>query len=67
MDIFLETQPSCTIEQVKSMIQKEGFPPGGLQLKFDGQLLEDRRMLSDYNIQNGAVVTLDYGSGTVDV
>ena len=39
------------------MIQKKGFPPGELQLKFDSRLLEDGCMLSDYNIQNGAVVT----------
>ena len=49
------------------MIQKKGFPLSELQLKYDGQLLEDGCMLSDYNIQNGAVVTFDYGTGKVDV
>ena len=65
--MFLETQPSCTIGQVKSMIKKKGFPLSELQLKYDGQLLEDGCMLSDYNIQNGAVVTFDYGTGKVDI
>ena len=49
------------------MIQKKGFPPGELQLKFDSQLLEDGCLLSDYNIQNGAVVTFNYVIGKVAV
>ena len=49
------------------MIQKKGFPPGELQLKFEGRLLEDGCMLSDYNIQNGAVVTFNYVIGKVAV
>ena len=47
------------------MIQKRGFPLGDLQLKFDGRLLEDGCMLSDYSIQNGAIVTFNYVAGKV--
>ena len=58
-DIFLETQPSYTIGHIKSMIQeKKGIPPDELKLVFAGQLLEDGRTLSDYNIQDGASLTL---------
>ena len=45
---------------------KKGFPPGELQLKFNGQLLEDRHMLSDYSIQTGAVVTCNHSAGEID-
>lgn len=41
------------------MIQeKKGIPSDELKLVFAGQLLEDGRTLSDYNIQNGASLTL---------
>ena len=55
--IFLETQPSHTIGQVKTMIQgKLGVPTEELKLVFADQLLEGGRTLSDYNIQDGATV-----------
>ena len=58
-DTYLETQPSYTIGHIKSMIQeKKGFPSDELKLIFAGQLLEDGRTLSDYNIQDGATLTL---------
>ena len=53
-NIFLETQPSYTIGQIKSMIQ--GILSVALKLTFAGQLLEDRYTLSDYNIPNGSVI-----------
>ena len=49
------------------MIQKRGFPLGDLQLKFDGRLLEDGCLLSDYSIQNGAIVTFNYVAGKVAI
>lgn len=53
-DIFLETQPSYTIGQVKAMIQ--GILSVALKLTFAGQVLEDRYTLSDYNILDGSVI-----------
>ena len=58
-DIFLETQPSYTIGQVKTMTQgKLGVPIEELKLVFANQLLEDGCTLSDYNIQDGATLSL---------
>ena len=46
------------------MIQeKRVIPTDELKLIFAGQLLEDGRTLSDYNIQDGATLTL----GRMDV
>ena len=57
--IFLETQPSYAIGLVKTMIQgKLGVPTEELTLVFADQLLEDGRTLSDYNIQDGATVSI---------
>ena len=56
-DIFLETQPSYTIGQVKTMIHENlGMPTKELKLVFADQLLKDGCTLSDYNIQDGATL-----------
>ena len=60
----METQPSHTIGQVKTMIQEKlEVPTEELKLVFANQLLEDGRTLSDYNIQDGAILYI----GRVDV
>ena len=56
---YCGTNPSFTIERVKSMIKdKWGFPSNAVRLEFAEQQLEDGNKLIDYNIQDGA--TLDF-------
>ena len=58
---FVETQPSNTVAQVKTMIQnKRGV---ALKLRSAHQLLEDGCTLSDYNIQDGSLLEI----GMMDV
>ena len=49
--IFIEINPSSTIEDVKERIQdSEGIPPDQQRLIFEKKLLEDNRTLADYKI-----------------
>lgn len=55
--VYLDTDPSFTIERVKSMIKdKKGIPTDVMRFKFAEQQLEDGQKLSDYNILDGAAI-----------
>jgi small subunit ribosomal protein S27Ae len=55
--LTIEVEPSDSIESLKAKIQdEEGISPDLMELYFDGELLEEGRTLSDYNIQAGAYI-----------
>ena len=58
--IALNVEPSDTLENLKSKIRdKEGIPPEHQWLIFGGnRLVEDGKLLSDYNIHNESIIQL---------
>jgi large subunit ribosomal protein L40e len=55
--LTIEVEPSDSIENLKAKIQdKDGISPNLMELYFDGELLEEGRTLSDYDIQAGAYI-----------
>ena len=57
MTMRFDVDPSDTIINIKLKIQQEkGIPSDQQLLAFNGRLLENERIISDYNIQSGSTI-----------
>ena len=55
----LDVDPSTSVEEVKMIIQdQKGIPPDQQRLIFETKQLQDGRTLSDYNLQEEAIIHL---------
>ena len=59
----IDVHPNYTVEHLKWLIQSEwGIPTQSQKLTFQGQDLEDSKILSDYNLKKGTKVILEVRS-----
>ena len=59
--LTIDTEPSDTIENIKAILQeKEGFNPEFQKLTFGGRILDNEKILADYNIQKESTLYLSY-------
>ena len=58
--VGMDLEASDTIETVKAKIQERVVISQNHQLKFNGRYLESGKTLSDYNIQHGDTIHLDW-------
>jgi len=64
--LSIEVEPSDSIENLRAKIQdKDGIRPDLMELYFKGELLEDGRTLSDYNIQAGSYINTSNNISTL--
>ena len=57
--IILTVRASDSVESLRDKIQdREGIPPDSQKVVFEGRLLEDGRVLADYNIKKGDTLHL---------
>ncbi|KAH8742691.1 ubiquitin in A New crystal form, partial [Diaporthe sp. PMI_573] len=54
-----QTTPFAEVEDILDKVQRhEGLPSRDIRLLFGGRQLEAKRLLSDYNIQDGSTIHL---------
>ena len=57
LTILEDVYPSNTIQEIKILVQnKEGISPDQQRLIFDGEQLEDGRVLADYGVKHDSIL-----------
>ena len=68
ISITLDVEPNDSIDAIKAKVQeKEGFPIGVQKLIFAGKELEEKKTLSDYNIQRDSTLHLVLKAGMITI